>query len=96
MKYSYKRKHIVMRPYGANLLQDIQHVVTVGVLYRCPNITKQNNEKIHNARSQVSNGDCIIMGDFYHGNIKWDTLQSTGVEYVVVPGTGQFLNSTCI
>ena len=22
--------------------------------------------------------DCIIMGDFNHGNIKWDTLQSTG------------------
>ena len=28
----------------------------------------------------VSKGDCIIMGDFRHGNIKWDTLQSTGVE----------------
>ena len=23
---------------------------------------------------------CIIMGDFNHGNIKWDSLQSTGVE----------------
>ena len=39
-----------------------------------------NNEKIHNAISEVSKGDCIIMGDFNHGNIKWDTLQSTGVE----------------
>ena len=30
--------------------------------------------------------------------IKWDSLQSTGVEdqRVFVPGTGQFLNSTCI
>ena len=28
----------------------------------------------------MSKGDCIIMGDFNHGNIKWDTLQSTGVE----------------
>ncbi len=36
--------------------------------------------KIHNAISEVSKGDCIIMGDFNHGNIKWDTLQSTGVE----------------
>ena len=54
--------------------------VTIGVVYRCPNITKQNNEKIHNAISEVSKGDCIIMGDFNHGNIKWDTLQSTGVE----------------
>ena len=54
--------------------------VAIGVVYRCPNITKENNEKIHNAISEVSKGDCIIMGDFNHGNIKWDTLQSTGVE----------------
>ena len=54
--------------------------VTIGVVYRCPNITKQNNEKIHNAISEVNKGDFIVMGDFNHGNIKWDTLQSTGVE----------------
>ena len=54
--------------------------VTIGVVYRCPNITKQNNEKIHNSINEVSKGDCIIMGDFNHGTIKWDTLQSTGVE----------------
>ena len=72
--------------------------VTIGVVYRCPNITIQNNEKIHKAISEVSKGDCIIMGDFNHGNIKWDSQQSTGVEdqQVFVPGTGQFLNSTCI
>ena len=40
----------------------------------------QHNKKIHNAISEVSKGDCIIMGDFNHGNIKWDTLESTGVE----------------
>ena len=54
--------------------------VIIRVVYRCPNITKQNNEKIHNAISEVSKGDCIIMGDFNHGNIKWDTQQSTGLE----------------
>ena len=54
--------------------------VIIGVVYRCPNITKQNNENIHNAITEVSKGDCIIMADFNHGNIKWDTLQSTGVE----------------
>ena len=54
--------------------------VNIGVVYRCPNITKENNNKIHNAISEVSKGDCIIMGDFNHGNINWDTLQSTGVE----------------
>ena len=30
--------------------------VTIGVVYRCPNITKQNNEKLHNAISEVSKG----------------------------------------
>ena len=54
--------------------------VTIGVVYRCPNITTQNNEKIHNAISEVSKGDCIIMGDFNHGNITWDSQHSTGVE----------------
>ena len=27
--------------------------VTIGVVYRCSNITKQNNEKIHNSISEV-------------------------------------------
>ena len=44
--------------------------VTIGVVYRCPNITKQSNEKIHNAITKVSKGDCIIMEDFNHVNIK--------------------------
>ena len=58
--------------------------VIIGVVYRCPNITKQNNEKIHNAINEVSKGDCIIMGDFNHGNIKWDTLQSTELFVIII------------
>ena len=54
--------------------------VTIGVVYRYPNITKQNNETTHNAISEVSKGDCKIIDDFNHGDIKWDTLQCTGVE----------------
>ena len=71
---------------GLNDIKSLCNLVTghtaviIGVVYRCPNKTKQNNEKIHNAINDVSKGDCIIMGDFNHGNIKWDTLQSTGVE----------------
>ena len=38
--------------------------VTIGVVYRCPNITKQNNGKTHNAITEVSKGDCLIMRDF--------------------------------
>ena len=72
--------------------------ITIGVVYRCPNITIQNNEKIHNAISEVSKGDCIIMGDFNHGNIKMGLTTEHGGRgpNVFVPGTGQFLNSTCI
>ena len=55
-------------------------IITIGVVYRCPNKTIQNNENIHNAIREVSKGDCIIMGDFNHGNIKWNSQQSTGVE----------------
>ena len=39
--------------------------VTIVVVYHCPNITKQNYEKIHNAISEVSKGDCIIMAPDY-------------------------------
>ena len=41
---------------------------SIGVEYRCPNITIQNNEQILNAISEVSKGDCM------------DSQQSTGVE----------------
>ena len=34
------------------------------VVYRCPNVTKQNNEKMHNIIREISKGDdnCIIIG----------------------------------
>ena len=35
---------------------------------------------MQNAIREVSKGDCIIMRYFNHGNIQWDTLESTGVE----------------
>ena len=70
--------------------------VTIGVVYRCLNITKQNNEKIHNVISEVCKGYCIIMGDFNHGNIKWDSLQSTGVADQRFLCLVQDNNSTCI
>ena len=55
--------------------------VIIGVVpvYHCPSITKQINTNIHNAITEVSKGDCIIMGNLNHGNIKWDTLQRTWV-----------------
>ena len=38
--------------------------LTVGLVYRSPNIRMEENEKIHNAIKEVSKRDCIIMGDF--------------------------------
>ncbi|KAK2161731.1 hypothetical protein NP493_1563g00020 [Ridgeia piscesae] len=36
--------------------------LTVGLVYRSPNISMEENEKIHNAIKEVSKRDCIIMG----------------------------------
>ena len=44
---------------------------------------KTEQRTLHNAITEVGKGDCInciIMWDFNHGNIIWDTLQSTGAE----------------
>ena len=54
--------------------------LTVGLVYRSPNISIEENEKMHNAIKEVSKRDCIIMGDFNHGHIKWTSLQSPGRE----------------
>ena len=54
--------------------------LTVGLVYRSPNISIEENEKMHNAIKEVSKRDCIIMGDFNHGHIQWTSLQSTGRE----------------
>ena len=93
MKYSYRKKPIVRRPLWCNLVTG-HTTITIGVVYRCPNITIQNNEKIHNDISEASKGDCIIMGDFNHGT--HNRHRGRGPKVVFVRGTGQFLNSTCI
>ena len=54
--------------------------LTVGLVYRCPNINEEDNIKIKNAIKEVSKGECIIMGDFNHGHIQWNSLESTGIE----------------
>ena len=44
--------------------------LTVGLVYRSPNISTDENEKIQNAIKEVSKRDCIIMGNFNHsGNL---------------------------
>ena len=54
--------------------------LTIGLVYRSPNINEEDNTKIKNAIKEVSKGECIIMGDFNHGHIQWNSLESTGIE----------------
>ena len=53
--------------------------LTIGLVYRSPNINEEDNTKIQNAIKEVSKGECIIMGDFNHGHKQWKSLESTGV-----------------
>ena len=53
--------------------------ITIGLVYRSPNINEEDNTKIQNAIKEVSKGECIIMGDFNHRHIQWKSLESTGV-----------------
>ena len=54
-KYNYGRKQIANKPHGAIFLG--HKTVTIEVVYHCPNITKESNEKIQNAIREVSKGD---------------------------------------
>ena len=54
--------------------------LTIGLVYRSPNINEEDGTKIKNAIKEVSKGECIIMGDFNHGHIQWNSLESTGSE----------------
>ena len=58
----------------------VNSTLTVGLVYRRPNISIDENEKVQNAIKEVSNRDCIIMGDVNHGRIQWKYLQSSGSE----------------
>ena len=44
--------------------------LTVGLIYRCPNIRQEDDEKLHNAIKEITKRECVIMGDFNHGQLK--------------------------
>ena len=54
--------------------------LTIGLVYRSPNINEEDNTKVQNAIKEVGKGECIIMEDFNHGYIQWKSLESTGGE----------------
>ena len=40
--------------------------LTIGLVYRSPNINENDNTKIQNTIKEVSKRECVIMGDFNH------------------------------
>ena len=50
--------------------------ITVGVIYRSPSISKEDDEKLHQVIADISRGNCIIMGDFNYPGINWNYLES--------------------
>ena len=44
--------------------------LTIGLVYRSPNINEEDNTSILNAIKDVSKGEYIMMGDFSHGHIQ--------------------------
>ena len=52
--------------------------LTIGVVYRSPNIGQEEDVKLQKAIREVSKGECVIMGDFNHGHIQWESLESAG------------------
>ena len=54
--------------------------LTIGLVYRSPNIKEEDNTTIQNNIKDLSKGEFIKMGDFNHGHIQWKSLESTGCE----------------
>ena len=54
--------------------------LSVGLVYRNPNISIDESERVKNAVKEVSKRDYLIMGNFSHGSIPWKSQQSTGSE----------------
>ena len=56
----------------------IKSTLTIGVVYRSPNIGQEEDVKSQKAIREVSKGECVMMGDFNHGHIQWESLESAG------------------
>ena len=71
--------------------------LTIGLIYRSPNIRQEDDEKLHNAIKEISKRECVIMGDFNHGHIQWKSLESVGRDdqQFFTSNTGLFPYTTC-
>ena len=51
--------------------------IIVGVVYRCPSISKDEDTSLHTVITHTSRGECLKMGDFNHPDIRWNSLDSS-------------------
>ena len=71
--------------------------LTIGVVYRSLNIGQEEDVKLQKAIRLVSKGECVIMGDFNHGHIQWESLECWWWRpSVSTSNTGLFPYSTCL
>ena len=49
----------------------------IGVVYRSPNSTETNNEKLYKFIQELSNRNLVISSDFNYPNIDWNNLHTT-------------------
>jgi hypothetical protein len=66
-----------------NLLDKDDKVTTMALVYRSPSSTPENNRKINQAIGELSKlrtNNLVIMGDFNHKEIVWETLEGKGDE----------------
>jgi len=73
-KYNEKKMQNVKKLSGVSNIVTRNSTLTVGLLYRSPNISTDENDQVQNATKEVSKRDCVIMGNFNHGRIQWKSL----------------------
>ena len=44
--------------------------ITMGVAYRCPPISKDEDTRLHKVITHVSRGECLLIGIFYQPDIR--------------------------
>ena len=51
--------------------------IIVGVVHCCPSISKDEDTRTPKVITHASRGECLIMGDFNHPDIRWNSLDSS-------------------
>ena len=51
--------------------------IIVGVVYRCPSISKDEDTRLHTVITHVSRGECLLIDDFNQSDIRWNSLDSS-------------------